>query len=805
MSQQTRYWIFCFLLFAFQSAMAQLNLPKAEEVYGGRINWMDAVALDASTTRLYISTESANSLFYTHINHSVTPVEIDTFATVPDVDSDDGFGGNIRQFAANATSGRVFFISMGSLYSADVTPGSLTLVENGGIFGVTCYGDQLFYLKEDMGNLDLHYGVVDSSTGSFAEDVNSPVTVASGVPGGGFYQLNVNPSNEKLYVFRAGNPPAIYSSSSNVTSLTATTSFNALDVTGLGSGIDYRAFGIGPDGRLFVGTVHGMEPHHFKFIGYTDTDGASWDTLSTAIGGTFGPAITCAGNDSTYFVFFGSAVSNNRGEAGTWQPVAWNSFETHPNDGVVAADPNNPAMVFVTTDQGIAASENYGADIYEIDQGVEAVQVNDFDMNGAKSIAWTASKSGVRRVSNYATTGESWEVFFPMGDGSPYYSIAMDTSDASGNTAYAGNARVYKTTDGGANWSRVFSVEDPGYSFDFWSYISAIRVNPHDPNNVVVGVNSPSMGVKGGLFYSTDAGATWQQLDTEPYNTEVKDLLFQKGDDGTLYLYVACEYVSDGTTSSYGVKTVTVDTNGTVTFNNDMPGETGTNITNFGANSLAINSNGDVYAAGRRGSDESPRVYVKYADSTHWEMLSTASLPATGAVSAITIGYDSTGAEVPYVAIESDIYYLPAGGGAWQMAYQYPVGNRINVLFWDDLLVGTGTGLYEQSFMYPTAIVPGDAPTVARQIELYQNYPNPFNPATTIEYYLPKADVVSLKVFDITGREVRTLLHQWQAGGLHQVQWDGRDAHGAQVASGIYLYQLKTAQAVRARKMVYMR
>jgi hypothetical protein len=381
----------------------------------------------------------------------------------------------------------------------------------------------------------------------------------------------------------------------------------------------------------------------------------------------------------------------------------------------------------------------------------------------------------------------------------------MDTSDTSGNTAYAGNVRVYKTTDGGANWSRIFSVEDPGYSFDFWSYISAIRVNPYNPYNVVVGVNSPSMGVKGGLFYTTDGGATWNQLNTEPYNTEVKDLLFQAGGDSTMYLYVACEYVSDGTTSSYGVKTVKIDTNGTVTFNNDMPGETGSNITNFGANSLAVNSNGDIFAAGRRGSDESPRVYVKYADSTHWEMLSTAALPVTGAVSAITIGYDSTGAEVPYIAIESDIYYLPSGGSAWQLAYQYPVGNRINVLYWDDLLVGTGTGLYGQSFMYPTAIVPGDVPTVAQQIELYQNYPNPFNPATTIEYYMPKAGAVSLKVFDITGREVRTLLHQWQASGLHQVRWDGRDERGAQVASGIYIYQLKTAQAVRSRKMVYMR
>ncbi len=801
MIQRIGYGFLLLFVLQLQFAFAQLNAPEAEEVYGGRINWIDAGALDAATTRLYISTESANSLFYTHVNHSVTPAHIDSFTTLPDVDGNDGFGSSIFNFAVDGGSGRVFFTSMGNLYSADITPGSIATVESGGVFAVACYQGWLFYLKDEMGSLNLHFGVIDSLSGSFSEDTNSPLTVTSGAPGG-MYSIMVNPASDSLFIFQGGNPPVIYCSSTDFQNLSSTTSFLALDVSGLGGGIDYRAFGIGPDGRLFVGAVHGMEPQHFKFIGYTDNNGLSWDTLSTAIGGTAGPNIACAGTVSDYYVYFGSAVSNNKGESGTWQPIAWGSFETHPNDGVVAFDPNDPSLVFLSTDQGIGASDNHGADIFEIDDGVEAVQVNDFDMNGAKSIAWTASKSGIRRVTDYATASENWEIFFPNGDGSPYYSIAMDTSDASGNTAYAGNVRVYKTADGGVSWTRVFTVEDTAWHFDFWSYIAAIEIHPQDPDVVVVGVNSPSMGVSGGLFYSMDGGMSWLRLDTTPYNTEVKDLAFAADRIGNTYLYVACEYVSDGATSSYGVKTVIRDSSGMITFENDMIGAGGTLITNFGANSLAMNSNGDVYAAGRKGSSEEPRVYVMPADSTHWELLPYGSLPGAGSVSAITIGYDSTGSEAPYIAINSDIYYLPAGSSTWAPAYQYPVGSRINVLYWDDLLVGTGTGLYGHQFNIPTGIPTGQTSPVASNLQLYPNYPNPFNPSTTIEYRLPSSGQVSLKIYDLTGRLIRILVHQYQQTGVHQVAWDGRNVRGEQVGSGIYFYQLKMGAEIRTRKMI---
>jgi hypothetical protein len=88
---------------------------------------------------------------------------------------------------------------------------------------------------------------------------------------------------------------------------------------------------------------------------------------------------------------------------------------------------------------------------------------------------------------------------------------------------------------------------------------------------------------------------------------------------------------------------------------------------------------------------------------------------------------------------------------------------------------------------------------------LQQNYPNPFNPSTTIAYQLAKDSEVSLTVYNLAGQEIRTLVNKRQSAGPQQVVWDGKDLHGNQVASGIYLYRLKTENNIQTRKMILMK
>jgi hypothetical protein len=90
-------------------------------------------------------------------------------------------------------------------------------------------------------------------------------------------------------------------------------------------------------------------------------------------------------------------------------------------------------------------------------------------------------------------------------------------------------------------------------------------------------------------------------------------------------------------------------------------------------------------------------------------------------------------------------------------------------------------------------------------LALHQNAPNPFNPATVISFTLPSAADVTLAVFDIAGRHIRTLVDGPVQGGLTKVAWDGLDAKGNQVGSGVYFYRLSTGKRTISRKMVLLR
>ena len=88
---------------------------------------------------------------------------------------------------------------------------------------------------------------------------------------------------------------------------------------------------------------------------------------------------------------------------------------------------------------------------------------------------------------------------------------------------------------------------------------------------------------------------------------------------------------------------------------------------------------------------------------------------------------------------------------------------------------------------------------------LEQNFPNPFNPTTTIVYELPRQSNVTLTVYDVTGRRVRELLSGIQPAGRHAAVWNGTDAAGRPVATGVYFYRLVASDFDRTRKMLLLK
>jgi len=152
--------------------------------------------------------------------------------------------------------------------------------------------------------------------------------------------------------------------------------------------------------------------------------------------------------------------------------------------------------------------------------------------------------------------------------------------------------------------------------------------------------------------------------------------------------------------------------------------------------------------------------------------------------------------------------------------FMYSVGdeNWDNEEYWpNDIIAEEGpayvsnhnfvTGASEvQVLAGPTAIERLNETGTPETFELAQNYPNPFNPTTNISFSLPHADYVTIAVFDILGRRLKTIVdNQLMQASTHNVIWNGTNDADQRVSSGIYFYQVSTPEFSATRKMVMMK
>ena len=95
---------------------------------------------------------------------------------------------------------------------------------------------------------------------------------------------------------------------------------------------------------------------------------------------------------------------------------------------------------------------------------------------------------------------------------------------------------------------------------------------------------------------------------------------------------------------------------------------------------------------------------------------------------------------------------------------------------------------------------PGFEDYYPKNISLYQNYPNPFNPSTLIKYQLPVSDNVTIKVYDVLGNEITTLVDEFKPAGSYRISFDA-----SKLSSGVYFYRLQTSGFNEIKKMVYLK
>ncbi len=187
-------------------------------------------------------------------------------------------------------------------------------------------------------------------------------------------------------------------------------------------------------------------------------------------------------------------------------------------------------------------------------------------------------------------------------------------------------------------------------------------------------------------------------------------------------------------------------------------------------------------------------------------------------VSDIQIAATSTGVRLAWRGAPDagfshfDVERAEAADGPWERRNHDPIGGNNTAFEFFDAEVNAGThysyrlvGVENdgtRTFYGPYAVV---AAAPARVV-LYPPQPNPFNPRTAVRFDLPESGLVSLRIFDLRGRLVRTLLGATQLdAGTRLLTWDGRDDTGADTASGVYWLRLDSAQGQKTQRAVLLR
>ena len=347
------------------------------------------------------------------------------------------------------------------------------------------------------------------------------------------------------------------------------------------------------------------------------------------------------------------------------------------------------------------------------------------------------------------------------------------------------NSFVAELSDGKENWEVKLKT--------WYRGLTSVAVNP-ELNIVAVGGND-------GVSATFDGGGTWQDVNAGLTSLVVRDLVYNPV---TKRFYCGTP-------------------DGVYRFNREVFEWEGIAALN-GVTDLEVNrSNGQVLAA-----DESNHIF-EY-DDTGRTIESRDLTEAPGMVEDITIHYDipelfaATRLRGVHRFNYDNRNWLPWNARGWRLKQEqiveYWIYSTVNETKLEDFGVEPPeTDQSENSLqdepvliaghskwgVYKTSLTPTgvkvDKEGKAYQWHLRQNYPNPFNPVTTIQYRLPRAVPVSIRIYDLQGRAVSTLLNQeHQPAGLHTIRWDGGDQ-----PSGVYIYRLTADTYQTTRKMVLVR
>ncbi len=220
-----------------------------------------------------------------------------------------------------------------------------------------------------------------------------------------------------------------------------------------------------------------------------------------------------------------------------------------------------------------------------------------------------------------------------------------------------------------------------------------------------------------------------------------------------------------------------------------------TGLTNTFVLSLAVNGS-NLFAGTGSG------VFLSTNNGTSWTAVNT------GLTNTFVRSFAVAGSNL-FAGTNGDGVFLSTdNGSSWRavntgLTYPYVLALAVNG---SHLFAGTSDGgVWRRPLSEMVTAVADDFSQAPIDFALEQNFPNPFNPQTTIRYQLPKTAQIVLKIFNLSGQEVRTLVNARQPAGVNAVVWDGKDESGKEVSSGIYIYRLQAGESIQSRKLSFVR
>jgi len=213
------------------------------------------------------------------------------------------------------------------------------------------------------------------------------------------------------------------------------------------------------------------------------------------------------------------------------------------------------------------------------------------------------------------------------------------------------------------------------------------------------------------------------------------------------------------------------------------------NNSNLQINNVSISGNTALYQGGG--------VYIENSNLILMNCILWNDLPDEIFVSSgsLTVDYSNIlGGWTGSGNINADPLFCDPDSGDYTLAENSPcIGSGEN---------GANMGAFDEGC---AAILSTYTDAIPFQYVIHQNYPNPFNPITTLRYDLPEDGLVNITIYDMLGREVRTLVNTTQDAGFKSVIWNATNDYGKPVSAGVYLYQIQAGEFVQTRKMVLLK